>query len=395
MAKKKARRPSSSRKRGLPIGKIIGILLVLLAVYLVRTGWLDSDVLEEAGIDTGDLLPTVSPLPQQSSGAIEVFFTTPTLRYPDRADSRRAPPFEQRLVADIDAAQEQVELVTFEYNLPSVADALVRAQQRGVAVRLALDEESLEDPDDAEWAGRVQDAGIPIAWETSSGFLHSKFVVIDRAVVWTGSWNITTNDTYRNNNNLLRITIPAIVDNYHAEFRQMFEHEAFGTSKNSLSPSSLVETDDLHLENYFSPQDGIETYLIERLTNAQQSIRFMAFSYTSDPIADVMIARHNNGVDVRGVFEMRNSGGTGAEFDRLARAGIEVLEDGNCYTMHHKVIIIDDETVITGSYNFTRRAEETNDENVVIIDDPTLAGYYLQEFDRVYAQAQHPTQCGQ
>jgi phosphatidylserine/phosphatidylglycerophosphate/cardiolipin synthase-like enzyme len=59
--------------------------------------------------------------------------------------------------------------------------------------------------------------------------------------------------------------------------------------------------------------------------------------------------------------------------------------------MHHKVIIIDNSTVITGSYNFTASAEANNDENVVIIINPVLAGKYMEEFQRVYKQAQKPT----
>ena len=55
--------------------------------------------------------------------------------------------------------------------------------------------------------------------------------------------------------------------------------------------------------------------------------------------------------------------------------------------MHHKVIIIDNEVVITGSYNFTVSAEKTNDENVVIFFDKKIAAYYTAEFQRVYNQA--------
>jgi phosphatidylserine/phosphatidylglycerophosphate/cardiolipin synthase-like enzyme len=61
--------------------------------------------------------------------------------------------------------------------------------------------------------------------------------------------------------------------------------------------------------------------------------------------------------------------------------------------MHHKVIIIDRRVVITGSYNFTGRAEEVNDENVLIIDHPGIAEAYMAEFERVYAQAQSPPRC--
>lgn len=329
----------------------------------------------------------------QSDGAIQVFFTTPTLIYPDVPDERTPPPYEKAIIADLDAAQSSIDMAVFEYNLTSIAEALVRAQERGVAVRLALDEENLEKPEMAAWAGDVEQADIPIAWEPSDAFLHSKFIIIDNAIVWTGSWNATVNDTYRNNNNLLRFTIPAIVENYLAEFDQMY-NEYFGNDKESLAPNPVVEYNGIRIENYFSPQDGIEQHILPRLAAAQDSIRFLAFAFTSDPIAQAMIDRRKAGVEVQGVFENRNAGGTGAEFDRLKRRDIAVFEDGNCYTMHHKVIIIDDATVITGSYNFTARAEETNDENLLIIEDPAIAAQYLAEFERVYDQAQNPTRCG-
>jgi phosphatidylserine/phosphatidylglycerophosphate/cardiolipin synthase-like enzyme len=61
--------------------------------------------------------------------------------------------------------------------------------------------------------------------------------------------------------------------------------------------------------------------------------------------------------------------------------------------MHHKVMILDQRVVITGSYNFTRRAEEVNDENLLIIEDPGLARAFAEEFTRVYRQARVPTRC--
>jgi phosphatidylserine/phosphatidylglycerophosphate/cardiolipin synthase-like enzyme len=119
----------------------------------------------------------------------------------------------------------------------------------------------------------------------------------------------------------------------------------------------------------------------------------LAFSFTENEIGDALINRQAAGVPVRVVFESRNAGGSGSEFARLRRRGVEALEDGNCYTMHHKVIVIDGRVVITGSYNFTARAEDTNDENLLVLDDPALAAAYLAEFERVYAQAQAPTRC--
>lgn len=119
----------------------------------------------------------------------------------------------------------------------------------------------------------------------------------------------------------------------------------------------------------------------------------MAFSFTDDAIAEALIARHQAGVPVQVVFEKRNANGTGSAYGLLRRAGLDVHKDGNCHTMHHKVIIIDRRVVIAGSYNFTKRAEEVNDENSLIIEDPTLAQAFAAEFARVYRQALLPTRC--
>ena len=67
--------------------------------------------------------------------------------------------------------------------------------------------------------------------------------------------------------------------------------------------------------------------------------------------------------------------------------GLDVRQDGNSYFLHHKVFIIDERTVILGSFNFSQNAERINDENVLIIDDATLAARFMEEFARVYAQA--------
>lgn len=394
-----SRRPSTKKpksgSRGL-WGLLILVILITIG-YLIGRGLID---LSQFGVDP-EVLGSAQEATSTSvggggsageSGTIEAFFTTPSLIYPDQVRDRIPPAHERAILADIDTAVRSIDMATYEYNLSSIAEALVRAQERGVLVRLALDRENLDDPAMAKWAGIVEDAGIPISWEESDAFLHSKFIIVDERLVWTGSWNATTNDTYRNNNNLLRITLPSIVENYRAEFEQMAAGH-FGTAKNEQTPHPLVRLGAVTIENYFSPRDRINTRLADWIDRARQSVDFLAFSYTSNDIADAMIRRQSAGVPVRGVFETRNIDGTGSEYSRLRKKGVTVLPDGNCYTMHHKVIIIDQRVVITGSYNFTGRAEDVNDENLLIIDDPELARAYVEEFERVFAQAQNPIRC--
>lgn len=373
------------------------VLSAVIGAYLLSSGALSvGGVLARVGIDPGSVGLVTTPAPAvvvaRAGGSVAVFFTTPELVYPDVPRDRSAPAPERAILADIDAATRSIELASFEYSLSGVAEALARAAARGVKVRLALDRESLDNPVMAKWAGIVEDAGATVSWEQSDAFMHSKFVIVDNRLVWSGSWNATINDTYRNNNNLLRITVPALVKNYAAEFVRMAAGK-FGTSKSGPTPDPVVRLGSTTVENYFSPREPVRPHVVAWLKRAKTSIEVLAFSFTDDAIGDAMIARHAAGVPVRVVFEARNATGIGSEYGRLQQAGLDVLKDGNCYTMHHKVIIIDRRVVITGSYNFTGRAEAVNDENTLIIDDPAIAQAYLAEFERVYAQAQNPPRC--
>jgi phosphatidylserine/phosphatidylglycerophosphate/cardiolipin synthase-like enzyme len=191
---------------------------------------------------------------------------------------------------------------------------------------------------------------------------------------------------------MLRFASRQVAADYAHEFEQLFAGR-FGTGKISGTPYPHVQLGGTNVEVFFSPEDGVAKHVLQRLAAAKQSIHFMAFSYTEDKISDAMVTKRKAGLVVRGVFETQNAGGSGADFGRLKQGGVDVLEDGNCYILHHKVIIIDARTVITGSYNFTSSAERDNDENLVMVDDPNLARAYLDEFERVYAQAQAPTRC--
>jgi phosphatidylserine/phosphatidylglycerophosphate/cardiolipin synthase-like enzyme len=90
-----------------------------------------------------------------------------------------------------------------------------------------------------------------------------------------------------------------------------------------------------------------------------------------------------------GVFDKdQYHSNSGTEFDNLRNAGIQVNLDGNPRLMHHKVIIIDQQIVITGSYNFSNNAEHNNDENTLIIHNPDITAQYMAEFQQIYDLSQ-------
>jgi hypothetical protein len=128
---------------------------------------------------------------------------------------------------------------------------------------------------------------------------------------------------------MLRIASRQVAADYAREFQQLFEGR-FGTGKSSATPFPRVQVGRANVAVYFSPADGVATYVLQRLAAAKRSIHFMTFSYTSSAIADAMVAQAQAGLPVHGVFESQNAGGTGSAFRRLRQGGVDVLEDGSC-----------------------------------------------------------------
>jgi phosphatidylserine/phosphatidylglycerophosphate/cardiolipin synthase-like enzyme len=115
----------------------------------------------------------------------------------------------------------------------------------------------------------------------------------------------------------------------------------------------------------------------------------MAFSFTADPLGEVIRDRAREDVVVAGVMEDEQvNSNVGTEFDPFRQAGLDVLRDANEGQMHHKVIIIDESIVVLGSYNFTNSAETRNDENLIVIYNEQIAAEFMKEFIRVHSQAQ-------
>jgi len=260
----------------------------------------------------------------------------------------------------------------------------LRAHNRGVQVRMVMESDNLDRSDPQ----KLKDVDIPILGDRREGLMHDKFVVIDNSEVWTGSMNFTDSGAYEDNNNLMHIRSVKIAEDYTKEFEEMFTDDKFGPDIVSQTPNSRVTIDGTPIDVYFSPDDHIQASFVDLVNNAQHSIYFMAFSFTSDEIGDAVRARAQAGVTVAGVMEDEQvNSNIGTEFDAFKQAGLQVKRDGNNGQMHHKVMILDESIVIFGSYNFTNSAETKNDENLLVIYNPDIAAQFIAEFQRVYALA--------
>lgn len=135
----------------------------------------------------------------------------------------------------------------------------------------------------------------------------------------------------------------------------------------------------------FSPRGGCTDLIVQEVRAARRQIRVLAYSFTSKPIADALIQAHQRGVDVAVILDGSHEkdiekGDAYSRAADLARAGVPTLIDRAHAIQHNKVMVIDAETVMTGSFNFTRQAEERNGENLLAIRDPELAARYLVDW---------------
>jgi phosphatidylserine/phosphatidylglycerophosphate/cardiolipin synthase-like enzyme len=350
-------------------------------------------VLPSASETPAFIIPvTETPVPVSSAKWWEVYFTDPlTINNPDVI----AGSIEEKLIEFINNAQTSIHIASFEFNLTPVAEALIAAKNRGVEVKWMTDDENGLDYDIQPGRGQfslLQAAGIEVKDDNRTALMHNKFWIFDRQVTWTGSTNVTVNGIFKQNNNVIVVHSPEVAAIFEREFEEMWSGQ-FGPRAPSTLNNQWAILDGTPIQVIFSAEDNALSNLIALVADAQTSIRFLAFSFTDYPLAQAMIDRSKAGVDVKGVFETFGSSSDRSELRTFWCAGVPARQDGNGSFLHDKIIIIDNSIVVTGSLNYSSNADESNEENVVILDNAEIAALYLQEFDKLWNQV-HDVEAG-
>lgn len=301
----------------------------------------------------------------------------------------------QTLFRIIQRSKSTLDGAFFDIDALDAVDEIVKAKKRGVRVRLVTDSDNLLDKSDSskvrEAIKTLQKAGIPVVGDERSGFMHHKFMVLDGHTVWTGSTNLTPTSLYHHNNNALTIRSRELASTFTAEFERMFSDRAFGSSQRpAVPPSRVMPFKSGSVQTFFSPRGGGRQAVLDEVDKAKKRIRLMTFSFTDVDLGLLIRAKAEEGVKVEGVFDRWLAAGRYSLFPQFKAEGMNVWLDGNEALMHHKVIIIDDSTVITGSFNFSQNAEANNNEALLIIRDAReLVKAYDDEFKRLVHAAKN------
>ncbi|MCD6407601.1 hypothetical protein J7L87_00945 [bacterium] len=199
---------------------------------------------------------------------------------------------------------------------------------------------------------------------------HSKFIVIDKKYLFIGSLNYTESGFHNDRNDVVFVENEKLAEFFHQKFLSLWNGEK----------SSQFYRDDL-FEVYFAPEYNCEKVIIEKIKKANISIKFALFSFTSDNIAKAIIRRKLAGVKVNGIIDTNQI--HNSVFYILKNFGCRIKRSNLAALLHFKFFIIDDKTVITGSYNPTLSAKR-NIELVFIIKKKEIAEKYRREWKKLW-----------
>jgi phosphatidylserine/phosphatidylglycerophosphate/cardiolipin synthase-like enzyme len=143
------------------------------------------------------------------------------------------------------------------------------------------------------------------------------------------------------------------------------------------------------IEVYFSPHGGCTEAVVREIDSARSTILVQAYSFTSAPIADALVDAQRRGVHVRAILDKSELREYHREADFLAQKNVPVLVDAKHSIAHNKIIVLDGQVVLTGSFNFTRQAENSNAENLLVIRSPALAREYTANW-QLHAEHSDP-----
>ena len=415
-------------------------------------------------------------LPQDPS--LEVYFNHRevsgiTYSDPYRKIERSGDNLEAVIIEAINNANSNIDIAVQELQLSEIALALAKRHQKGIKVRVILENQysrSLSDfsnQEIANFTSRERDryeqylqlvdvnrdgdlsqqelksrdalvilrnAKIPIIGDTEdgskgSGLMHHKFMVIDGQIVITGSANFTlsgihgdysNSQTRGNVNNLLKIANSQVASLFTEEFNYMWgdgqggsEDSQFGIDKPWRSPKTIT-WNNTTVTVQFSPTSKSQDWsnstnglIGKTLSNANSSIDMALFVFSEQKLADILEQKREAGVKIRTLidrefaFRYYSEGldmlgvalGNKCKYEKdnnpwnnyIDEVGITDLNRGD--KLHHKFSIVDGNTIIAGSQNWSNTANVNNDETVLIIKNSTVAAHFQQEFARLYSKS--------
>jgi len=310
--------------------------------------------------------------------------------------------FPDTVAAYINRAKYSIDVAMYNYtafnnsNVAKIATAANSAATRGVTIRWIYNGTSA-----------TSNSGLSLLSPLIKTFasanytdyiMHNKFMVVDvnspdsnDAVVMTGSYNWSDQQTTGDVNNIIFIQSKQVATAFYNEFNKMWGGTAatpnagtavFSTFKTASSQTQFNVDGNL-VEVYFSPKDAVNTRLQSSINTANWGLFFGVYTFTDNTIANLIKTKYLNGVYVKGIMdEFSQTYNAYATLNPALGSDMLLYTGSNLY--HNKIMLVDplnpasDPQVFTGSYNWTTQGTISNDENAVVIHDAAIANEYYQ-----------------
>ncbi len=276
-----------------------------------------------------------------------------------------------------------------EIDNPAIAEAIIEARLRGVTIDLVIEQSYLlasRRPKDVATAHQpggqheinreifsaILRSTTDVKVDFNPAIFHQKFMVLGNAVL-SGSTNFTTTGVSRNLNHVVVVDDAEVANAYKREFADIRRGRFGMEGTNHGKAPKEANVSGLRVKPLFAPDHGPEMEIMKQILKARERVDFACFTFAqSSGIDDALVAAHRNGIKIRGVLDRMQANQKWAAKHVLTAAGIDVKVAGGrngLGKLHHKLMVIDDQLTIFGSFNYTHPANKLNDENIKIVGD--------------------------
>jgi phosphatidylserine/phosphatidylglycerophosphate/cardiolipin synthase-like enzyme len=286
------------------------------------------------------------------------------------------------LLKEVEKSEKYIYMSLYDIDNDEFYNQILKKADEGVDIKIVTEENNKN-----YYSEKLdRNEKIDLIYDDNYRLMHNKFIIIDGYLLITGSTNLSENGLNYNNNNLLFIYNNEITENYMLEFEEQFYDKEFGKKGDSEKVFEKIKLMNGEISTYFTPDENYQKIILDYIKNAEKEIKVMIFTFTDSKIAQALADAYKRGVDVKVITETFQAGSRWSVYGDFQNDFPFIL-DKNYKTFHHKILLIDDKHILTGSYNFTKSALENNDENAVIIsDNKDIYEAYENEFDILWEE---------
>lgn len=267
------------------------------------------------------------------------------------------------IIKKLQEAKKSVYIASYTFNWKQGYDILENLAKKGIEVKILTNFQPYQNFSIAR--------NLQIKrWDKKSCALHSKFIVIDEKYTFVGSANFTESSMWWDSNNILFINDETIGKFFAENFFSLW-------SRSIISKGQLLIND--FIEIYFSPVSDCALIVKNEIKKAKESLKFAMFVFTSDAIGEEICRTGIEGIKVYGIFEgSQNPSSNEYSFMKKIHF-LKVKKDCFVNNIHDKFLIIDRNTVLTGSFNYTETARK-NIETLIVIKQPDIVSRFLKRW---------------